>query len=46
MSRTMSSITGTVRTARKMPPMPSVSPIVCSSPKRLGTSKSVTVAGR
>jgi hypothetical protein len=28
-----------------IPPMPSVSPIVWRSPKRFGTSKSVTVAG-
>jgi hypothetical protein len=29
-----------------IPPMPSVSPIVWRRPKRFGTSKSITVAGR
>jgi hypothetical protein len=46
MSRTISSMTGIVRRPRMMPPIPSVSPIVCSRPKRFGISKSVTVAGR
>ena len=35
-----------VRRPRMIPPMPSVSPIVCRSPNRFGISKSVTVAGR
>ncbi len=34
-----------VLSARKMPPMPSVSAMVWRSPNPLGTSKSVTVAG-
>jgi hypothetical protein len=29
-----------------IPPIPTVSPIVCRRPNRFGTSKSVTVAGR
>jgi len=46
MSRTMSSMTGMVRRARMMPPMPKVSAMVCSRPNFFGISKSVTVAGR
>ena len=46
MSSAISSSTGTVRSARMMPPAPSVSPIVWRRPKRSGTSKSMTVAGR
>ena len=45
MSWAISSSTGAVRSARMMPPMPSVSPIVWRRPKRLGTSKSTTVDG-
>ena len=45
MSAHMSSITGIVRSPRMIPPMPSVSAIVWRSPKRFGTSKSVTVHG-
>ena len=37
---------GTVRSPRMIPPTPSVSAIVWRRPKRLGTSKSVTVQGR
>ena len=44
MSRPIPSITGIVRSARKMPPMPSVSPIVWRRPWRAGISKSVSVA--
>ena len=40
----MPSITGIVRSARKMPPIPSVSPIVWRRPWRAGISKSVSVA--
>ena len=43
MSRQTSSRTGIVRSARLMPPTPSVSPIVWRSPWRLGTSKSTSV---
>ena len=46
MSRQTSSSTGIVRRPRMIPPTPSVSPIVWRRPKRLGTSKSTTVAGR
>ena len=45
MSRQTSSSTGIVRRPRMIPPTPSVSPIVWRRPKRLGTSKSTTVAG-
>src|SRR6476469_4345300 len=44
MSAAMPSITGIVRSERKMPPIPSVSPIVCRRPWRLGISKSISVA--
>ena len=44
MSAAMPCITGIVRSARKMPPTPSVSPIVCRRPYRAGISKSITVA--
>ena len=46
MSRHTSSSTGIVRSPRMIPPTPSVSAIVWRSPKRLGTSKSITVDGR
>ena len=46
MSRQTSSSTGIVRSPRMIPPTPSVSAIVWRSPKRLGTSKSITVDGR
>ena len=36
---------GTVRSARMMPPTPSVSAMVCRRPYFFGTSKSVTVHG-
>ena len=36
---------GTVRRPRMIPPTPRVSAMVWRRPKRLGTSKSVTVAG-
>ena len=36
---------GTVRMPRMMPPMPSVSAMVCRRPYFFGISKSVTVAG-
>ena len=45
-SRQMSTSTGIVRSPRMIPPIPTVSPIVWRKPKRFGTSKSVTVAGR
>ena len=44
MSRAIASSTGKVRRARKIPPTPRVSPIVCRRPNRAGTSKSVRVA--
>ena len=44
MSRPIPSITGIVRSARKIPPMPSVSAIVWRSPWRAGISKSSSVA--
>ena len=40
-----SSITGIVRSARMMPPIPSVSAIVCLSPNFFGISKSMIVHG-
>ena len=45
MSAQIESNTGIVRRPRMIPPMPSVSPIVCRSPNCFGTSKSITVAG-
>ena len=45
MSAAMSSMTGIVRRARMMPPIPRVSAIVWRSPYFFGISKSVTVAG-
>src|SRR5665647_1351397 len=41
----MADSTGNVRSARKIPPMPTVSPMVWRRPNRPGTSKSTTVAG-
>ncbi len=46
MSAQTSRSTGIVRSPRMIPPIPSVSAIVWRNPKRLGTSKSTTVAGR
>src|SRR6188472_3589430 len=46
MSAPIASITGIVRSARKMPPMPSVSAIVWRRPWRAGISKSRTVAAK
>ena len=45
MSCAKSSITGIVRSARKIPPIPSVSAMVCRSPYFFGISKSITVEG-
>jgi len=45
MSAQIPSSTGMVRKPRMIPPMPSVSAIVCSRPYRLGISKSITVEG-
>jgi len=44
MSRAITSSTGKVRSPRKIPPTPMVSPIVCRNPNEAGTSKSRTVA--
>jgi hypothetical protein len=44
MSVPIPTTTGIVRSPRMMPPIPSVSPIVCRSPYFFGISKSVTVA--
>src|SRR4051794_16612348 len=44
MASAIRSSAGKVRKARKIPPTPSVSPIVCRSPNRSGTSKSTSVA--
>ncbi len=44
MSRARATVTGMVRRPRKIPPMPSVSPIVWRTPYRAGMSKSARVA--
>jgi hypothetical protein len=46
MSRQMSSSTGIVRSARKIPPIPRVSAMVWRRPNCLGISKSATVLCR
>jgi hypothetical protein len=45
MSSAMPHMTGIVRSARKTPPTPLVSAMVCVTPNRRGTSKSTSVAG-